>query len=76
MSRNRDSLTRAFKIVKLFERRNVTIKELADELEISKQMAGRWIIAASIALPLTEVGKQDSVSGKGAKAIIYGLMER
>jgi hypothetical protein len=70
----RDVITRALMLTELFRSRNVTISELSEHLEISKQMGRRWMVAASIVLPITEVGIKYT-GGRGKPPIVYGLMK-
>jgi hypothetical protein len=71
---SRDVITRALMITELFRSRDVTIKELSEHLEISKQMGRRWMVAASLVLPITEVGMKFT-GGRGKPPIIYGMMK-
>ena len=71
--KNRDVMVRALKIIQLFNDRDMTTKDIASELGVAKQSAGRWIAAASIVLPLAEVGTIRE-GNRGPEAIIYGLM--
>ena len=70
---DRKVMVRAMRTIQLFSERNMTTRQLAWELEISKQMAARWINAASIVMPITEVGTLREFE-KGPEATVYGLM--
>ena len=72
--KNKDVIVRALKILKLFSERNLTTNQVAQELGIKRQSAGRWIAAASIVLPITEVGTVREGS-PGPESINYGLMK-
>ena len=72
MSGNRDPMTRALKMVFLFNTRNLTVKQVAEELDVTLEMAARWICRASLVMPITEVGKFKE--SRGRPPVIYGLM--
>jgi hypothetical protein len=73
--RNKDLIFRALKIINLFSHRNMTTKQVASELGITKQAAGKWITGVSLVLPLAEVGTIREGQGGGSESIIYGLMK-
>ena len=59
MKTNRiDCIQRCFKLIRLFESGQViTVKRVMEHLGVSKQVAQRWINAASIEMPVYEVGE-------------------
>ena len=65
---------RAIKIIRLFERKNMTAQNVALELGVEQTSARQWINAASIVLPIAEVGSVREGS-RGPESIIYGLMK-
>ena len=73
--RNKDIMLRALKMVLMFQdRREITTRDVAAELDISFQVTRKWIDAASRVLPVYEVGTR-RVSQRGPEAIVFGLMK-
>jgi len=73
--RNKDIMARAVKIVTMFQdRREITTRDVAAELDISFQVARKWIDAASRVMPVCETGTR-RVSQRGPEAIVFGLMK-
>ena len=73
--RNKDIMLRALKMVLMFQdRKEITTRDVAAELDISFQVARKWIDAASRVLPVYEVGTR-RVSQRGPEAIVFGLMK-
>ena len=73
--RNKDIMLRALKMVLMFQdRREITTRDVAAELDISFSVARKWIDAASRVMPVYEVGTR-RVSQRGPEAIVFGLMK-
>ena len=68
-------MLRALKMVLMFQdRREITTRDVAAELDISFQVARKWIDAASRVFSVYEVGTR-RVSQRGPEAIVFGLMK-
>lgn len=65
-----DSIRRAIKLVRLFQSgRALTVRDVMDELNISKHGAYRWLREASLQLPVYEAGfKLNEKNGRRATA--------
>ena len=73
--RNKDIMLRALKMVLMFQdRKEITTRDVAAELDISFQVASKWFDAASRVMPVYEVGTR-RVSQRGPEAIVFGLMK-
>ena len=73
--KNKDIMLRAVKIVTMLQdRKSITTRDVAAELDISFSVARKWIDAASRVLPVYEIGTK-RVSQRGPEAIVFGLMK-
>ena len=72
--RNKDIMARALKMVLMLQDGNVTCRDVASRLDISFQVARKWIDAASRVMPVYEVETR-RVSRTGPEAVVFGLMK-
>ena len=73
---------RAIRLVQMFQttRRGVTVRDVMDEFEITKQSAQRWLDEMSMVYPVAEIGENKTVLGNNntrppMPQKVYGLME-
>ena len=79
-SRRRENIYRAFKIIKMFQnRREVRVRDIADELGMCKQNAQRWINEASRVLPIYELREEPCVLRNNNRAYnkrkVYAILK-
>ena len=73
MAGRKDSIYRALLLVKLFMHgRKLTMKQIAQELEISVTSARRWVDVASLLFPITSENKQQD--GRGRPPTVFFLI--
>lgn len=68
MRGRKDVMFRAFKMIELFNRGEVTTMKIRNEFNITKQSAQKWIDTASLFLPIYEI-RRDGL------AKVYGLLK-
>ena len=57
-------IDRAFQIIGMFSAGPVTVRQIQDRFQISRNAAHRWITQASRFLPIVEDGFADSTGGR------------
>ena len=75
----KDAFYRSFRIRELFESGPVTVQLVAREFGIAKENAQKWINAASLFLPIYELGWEPHISEKTGRAHnkhkVYALLK-
>lgn len=71
----RDPILRAFKLISLFSSSNsgVTVRDIADDLNVDKETARYWLWRASLVLPIYESGF-DYSGNRGRPGVKYSLL--
>ncbi len=75
-------MIRAIRLVQMFHtgRREVTVRDIMDEFEITKQSAQAWLDCISLVYPVTELRENKTVAGNNNPVPpqpqkVYGLMK-
>ena len=74
-------MERAIRLVQMFQtgRREVTVRDIMDEFEITKQSAAAWLDCISLVYPVTEIRENKIVAGNNNPVPpqpqkVYGLL--